>query len=142
MSRAALVLCAIVCVGIIGCKSGGHAEFKVPAEAAAQKNPVPLTAESVAKGNELYKNAECGFCHGPKGDGKGSLAQYAKNNLHNWHDPAMQAKFTDGELFYIIDKGEGSHDGTMPNYHNQESPEQIWRIVAWIRSLSGAPVPS
>jgi len=57
-------------------------------------------------------------------------------NLHNWRDPSVQAGFSDGELFYIIDQGKGTSRGRMPAYHDQETPEQIWHTVSYIRSLA------
>jgi len=56
--------------------------------------------------------------------------------LHNWRDPSVQAGFSDGELFYIMDQGKGTNRGRMPAYHDQETPEQIWRTVGYIRSLA------
>ena len=57
-------------------------------------------------------------------------------NLHNWRDPSVQAGFSDGELFYIMDKGKGTNRGKMPAYHDQETPKQIWHTIAYIRSLA------
>jgi hypothetical protein len=57
-------------------------------------------------------------------------------NLHDWRDPATQAKFTDGELFYIMDKGKGADRGKMPAYHETETPEQLWRLVDYVRSFA------
>lgn len=130
-------MCAIVSVAFFGCGTNRQSEFKIPAEAASQRNPFPATADSIAEGNELYRSAGCVICHGKNGDGKGVLAKDVSMNLHNWRDPSVQADFSDGELFYIMDKGKGTSRGRMPAYHDQETPEQIWHTVSYIRSLAG-----
>jgi mono/diheme cytochrome c family protein len=35
-----------------------------------------------------------------------------------------------------MDKAKGTNRGRMPAYHDQETPEQIWRTVCYIRSLA------
>jgi len=134
--RGRLVFCAIISFGFFGCDTNRPTEFKIPAEAASQRNPFPATSDSIAEGHELYRSAGCAICHGKNGDGKGVLAKDVSMNLHNWRDPSVQAGFSDGELFYIMDKGKGTNRGRMPAYHDQETPEQIWRTVCYIRSLA------
>ncbi|HXY78092.1 MAG TPA: c-type cytochrome [Candidatus Acidoferrales bacterium] len=131
-----LALCAIVGIGSFGCSTNRPTELKIPPEVASQKNPFPATQESIAEGNELYKNSGCAICHGKNGNGRGVLAKDVSMNLHNWRDPSVQAGFSDGELFYIMDKGKGTRRGKMPAYHDQETPEQIWHMVCYIRSLA------
>lgn len=133
-------MCAIVSVAFFGCGTNRRADFKIPAEAVSQRNPLPVTSQSIAEGNHLYREAGCAICHGKSGDGKGVLAKDVSMNLHNWRDPSVQGSFSDGELFYIIDKGKGTSRGKMPAYHDQETTEQIWQMVIYIRSLAGTKV--
>ena len=63
-------------------------------------------------------------------------------SLHNWRDPSGLATFTDGELFYIIDQGKDSGNGKMPSYHKQDTPEEIWQMVIYIRSFANAQAGS
>jgi mono/diheme cytochrome c family protein len=135
-----LVLCAIVSVTFFGCGTNRRADFKIPAAAASQRNPLPVTSQSIAEGNQQYREAGCAICHGRNGDGKGVLARDVSMNLHNWRDRSVQGGFSDGELFYIIDKGKGTSRGKMPAYHDQETAEQIWQMVIYIRSLAGMDV--
>jgi mono/diheme cytochrome c family protein len=134
--RGQLVFCAVISVGFFGCGTNRRTEFKIPPEAASQRNPFPATSDSIAEGNELYRGAGCAICHGKNGDGKGVLAKDVSMNLHNWRDSSVQAGFSDGELFYIMDKGKGASRGRMPAFHDQETPQQIWRMVSYIRSLA------
>jgi mono/diheme cytochrome c family protein len=102
-----------------------------------RRNPFPASPESIAEGNRRYRNADCAICHGKSGDGKGILAKDINMDLHNWRDRSVQTGFTDGDLFYIIDKGKGSSRGKMPAYHDQETSEQIWHMVNYVRSFAG-----
>ncbi len=126
----------MISVAFFGCGNNRPTGFKIPVEVANQRNPFPATLDSIAEGNEQYRSAGCAICHGKNGDGKGVLARDVSMNLHNWRDLSVQAGFSDGELFYIIDKGKGTRRGNMPAYHDQETPEQIWRMVGYVRSLA------
>ena len=132
----------MISVGLFACGNNRPTEFKIPVDAARQRNPFPPTSDSIARGNEEYTSAGCAICHGKHGDGKGVLARDVSMNLHNWGDPSVQAGFSDGELFYIIDKGKGTRRGKMPAYHDQETTEQIWRMVVYVRSLSSTNSPN
>jgi mono/diheme cytochrome c family protein len=130
-----LLLCGIAGVAS-GCGTSRPSEYKIPSDAARQTNPFPVTPESIAKGKDLYVGGGCAICHGKDGDGKGVLAKDISMNLHNWRDPSVQGSFTDGELFYIMQNGKGTNRGRMPGYRDQETPEQIWETISFIRSLA------
>lgn len=121
---------------VLGCGTNRPSEFKIPREAAGQRNPFPANAESIAKGKELYVGGGCVICHGKDGSGKGVLAKDITMNLHDWRDPSVQGAFSDGELFYIMQNGKGTNRGKMPAYRDQETPEEIWDTVSYIRSLA------
>ena len=57
MVRGRFVFCAIISVGFFGCGTNRTMEFKIPVEAASQRNPFPATSDSIAEGNELYRSA-------------------------------------------------------------------------------------
>ena len=65
------------------------------------------------------------------------LAKDVNMNTHDWRKPESLAHFTDGELSYLILKGKGR----MPGYESRETPEQVWQIVNYMRSMpvGGAP---
>jgi mono/diheme cytochrome c family protein len=134
--RGPFIIWAILSVGLVGCGRNRSTEFKIPPEAAHLRNPLPVTRESIAAGNELYRSAGCAICHGKNGDGKGVLAKDVSMNLHNWRDPAFQASLSDGELFYVVEQGKGTNRGRMPAYKDQETSEQIWDMVIYVRSLA------
>ncbi len=106
------------------------AEFTIPPEAAKRANPMKPTEASLAVGRRAYKT-QCAMCHGAKGDGKGELAEVMQLQLKNWNDPAALKDFTDGELFFILNKGKGK----MPAQEGRMKPAQQWHLVNFIRSL-------
>ncbi len=107
------------------------AEFTIPPEAAKRSNPMRSTPVSLAEGRRAYKT-QCAMCHGAKGDGKGELAVTMQLQLRDWNDPAALKGFTDGELFFILDKGKGQ----MPAQEGRMKPAQEWHLINFIRSLA------
>ena len=138
MARRVAFLCVLLGCGLFGCKGKSAAETKIPQEEVDRKNPVESNPASIVEGKRLYGAADCALCHGKDGDGKGVLAKDISMNVHDWRKPENLAHFTDGELAYLILKGKGR----MPSYEGRETPEQIWQIVDYIRSMpaaAGAP---
>jgi mono/diheme cytochrome c family protein len=118
---------------LVGCKAKSGVESKIPQEEVDRKNPIESNPASTAEGKRLYSATDCALCHGKDGDGKGVLAKDINMNLHDWRKPESLAHFSDGELAYLILKGKGR----MPAYVGRESPEQVWQIVNYLRSMPG-----
>ncbi|MGA7791724.1 MAG: cytochrome c [Candidatus Acidiferrales bacterium] len=131
MARRWAILCALSCLGLLGCKAKSAAEAKIPQEEVDRKNPIVSNPASVAEGKRLCGATDCALCHGKDGDGKGVLAKDINMNVHDWRKPESLAHFTDGELSYLILKGKGR----MPAYDGRETAEQVWQIVNYIRSM-------
>ncbi len=131
MVRRVAVVCALLCCGVWGCSGKPAAQTKVPQEEVDRKNPVESTPASIEAGKTLYGATDCALCHGKDGDGKGLMAKDVNMNVHDWRKPENLAHFTDGELAYLILKGKGR----MPSYDGRETPEQVWQIVNYIRSM-------
>ncbi len=108
-------------------------EFKVPTEAASQVNPVKSSPESLARGKKIY-GYECSACHGDDGAGTGDLAKHMKAKMPDFHDRSSLKDQTDGALFYIIKSGKGEMEGEG----GRVKPEDIWNLVNYVRSFSGA----
>lgn len=112
-------------------KPSDKTEFKVPPEIAKQTNPVKPTAAALAQAKKTY-GFDCAMCHGKDGDGKGDLAADMKLQLGDYRDPTLLKGKTDGELFYIIQKGKGD----MPGEGDRAKPDDIWSLVNYIRSFA------
>ena len=103
----------------------------IPVEAARRENPVKPTEESLARGKKQY-GYDCVMCHGKTGDGKGDVAADMKLKMNDETDPATLKDRTDGELFYIIQKGKGQ----MPPEGSRVKDETISDMVNYVRSLA------
>ncbi len=93
-------------------------------------NPLPFNQTSFDLGKEAY-GYFCVMCHGPKGDGNGTVGQSfypLPANLMS-SDVLDQA---DGELFYTISFGMGR----MPPLAYTATEEDRWAIIHYIRSLA------
>jgi mono/diheme cytochrome c family protein len=110
------------------------AEWKVPPEDAKRENPVKPTEASIADGKKLF-GYQCTMCHGEKGDGKGDLAEAMKLTMLDYSKPDALKDWTDGMLFYVIEKGKGK----MPAQEGRMKDPQVWNLVNYIRSLAKKP---
>ena len=113
-------------------------KWVAPAEAVARANPVPAGPEAVARGRALYTE-HCANCHGPKGKGDGPDAKPGHDAPHDLSDPALQARMTDGEIFWKLTEGrsDGGHV-LMPGFAEDiQSEEDRWKVVRYVRTLKG-----
>ncbi len=113
------------------------AEFKIPPEEAKRENPIKPTSASIAQGKHLY-SSQCAMCHGANGDGKGDLAIEIKLKTRDYRDPTALKDMTDGELYYILNKGKGQ----MPDQGDRLTAEQKWNLINYIRSLAKKEAPA
>ncbi len=104
------------------------AEYKIPPEAANRSNPVKPGPESLARGKKIY-GYDCAVCHGKDGDGKGDMTDM--KGIPDFTDPAVQKGHTDGEWFYMIQKGKGE----MPPEGDRAKTEDTWNLVNYVRSF-------
>jgi copper transport protein len=101
-------------------------------EAASQGNPVPATAESIARGRVLFQN-NCTICHGESGKGDGAAAAtlaIPPANLYD-HIPYHPDTF----FFNVISNG---LSGNMPAFEGQISEEDRWNILNYLRATFSA----
>jgi mono/diheme cytochrome c family protein len=114
-----------------GAAKPGASIDSIPVEAARRENPVKTSDESLARGKKQY-GYDCVMCHGKSGDGKGDVAADMKLKMNDETDPALLKDRTDGELFYIIQKGKDQ----MPPEGSRVKDEAIWDMVNYVRSLA------
>jgi mono/diheme cytochrome c family protein len=100
-----------------------------PASAKELKSPFPASPQVLKLGRTNY-DIYCDGCHGPSGDGRGSIALKFSLSVINIGMPWVQAQ-TDGELFWKISNGKGA----MPAWKAQLSEEDRWRLVAFVRTF-------
>lgn len=93
------------------------------AKGAQLTNPYEGNAAAVTEGGKLFIAYNCMDCHG--GDGSGAMGPSLADN--RWHFGGSP-----GAVFQSI--YEGRPDG-MPSWGGRISDDQIWKLVAYVRSL-------
>jgi cytochrome c553 len=110
--------------------------WELPEDADKAKNPVPATAESIAKGKELYferTKGNCVFCHGEKGSGNEANLPRLRRKPADLSNKERIAAMSDGEIFWKITKG---IPGIMPAGENRmKEAEERWHLVNWVKTM-------
>ena len=92
--------------------------------AVQENNPYTGDAAAIEEGRNLWRKTGCYSCHG--GVAEGGVGP-------NLTDDVWVYKPTDRTLFKAISKG---RKGTvMVSWAKDLDPEQIWKVIAFIRSL-------
>ncbi|MCL4370685.1 MAG: c-type cytochrome [Chloroflexi bacterium] len=100
-----------------------------PVEADALQNPIPLTSESIAAGQQLFVR-HCAQCHGELGKGDGPAVKGLNDKPADLTQPYMR-EVADGEIFWVV--GNGWYG--MPAFKHDLNEEEIWKLVNFVRSL-------
>jgi len=92
--------------------------------------PFPVTREVLERGRERF-DIYCAPCHSRVGDGNGFIPSRGFTRMPpSYHIPRLQ-KAPLGYFFDVMTNG----FGIMPDYASQLSPEDRWKVVAYIRAL-------
>src|SRR5213593_3005089 len=106
---------------------------KVPKDVATKKNPVESSDAVVAKAKSAYEE-NCLMCHGETGKGDGPMAGMLKEKPADLSDSKVMGELSDGEIFWMITKGEKS--AGMPPFETKLSEDDRWGLVSLMRSMS------
>lgn len=109
--------------------------FKAKDAAATLRNPVPASAESVARGAAFYRT-NCLVCHGERGRGDGPVGRKFDPKPVDLNKQHTQSQ-TDGQLFFTITRGRVE----MPSYRDALSRQERWDVINYLRSEFGAKGP-
>jgi mono/diheme cytochrome c family protein len=98
----------------------------LPATAAA---PFPITEQDLRHGQKDF-NIYCSPCHGVLGDGNGMIPDRGFLHPPSYHSDRLR-NAPDAYFFNVITHGIGA----MYPYNDRVSPDDRWRIIAYIRAL-------
>lgn len=105
-------------------------------EARKMKNPITVTPDVLAKGQELYEGkGTCANCHGQTGAGDGPGGMLLTPGPRNFTNCKFHKKRNDGELFWVIKNG--SPGTGMPALVKGGilTEEEAWTIIAYERTF-------
>jgi mono/diheme cytochrome c family protein len=100
------------------------------------QNPLPATAEVLARGAVVYRN-QCATCHGATGAGDGPVVGAGRFPFAPPVNAGAAVAQSDGYHYAIIRVGRG----LMPAYGERITHEDRWAVVHYMRQLQGAPAP-
>jgi mono/diheme cytochrome c family protein len=91
--------------------------------------PFPITADDLSRGQQRF-NIYCSPCHSRVGDGNGMIVRRGFRQAASYHTDKLRAAPV-GHFFDVMTNGFGA----MPSYASRVSPDDRWRIAAYIRAL-------
>jgi mono/diheme cytochrome c family protein len=100
----------------------------------------------IAAGKAHFNNvmtANCSGCHGDKGKGDGAAGKALDPKPRDLTDPAFQDVVANDYLFFRIKSGSTGYKdpsgkvSAMTGFPTAKSDEEIWQVVAYVRSLKG-----
>lgn len=129
----------LVLSGILQAAERDPLQPRVPPDkiqlAKKEKNPLPATAENIAKGKVIFEGkGTCFTCHGMEGKGDGLAAVGLDPSPRNLTNPAFHAVRSDGELMYILKNGSPG-TAMMPMVGSVINEEEGWLVLLYVRSL-------
>lgn len=99
------------------------------------KNPLRRTSDVMARGQMVF-NTYCMVCHGPAGEGDGSIIPKFPR------PPSLQSDkvraWPDGRIYHVISTGQN----LMPGYASQITQGDRWAAVHYVRALQRAKHPT
>ena len=122
------VFIGLACVGFLA------AALAAPQSTGAEEkltNPLSPTPDILAAGAKVFA-AHCSECHGDEGKGDGMMAEDMDPLPPDLTDGDWKHGSADGDLFTVI--RDGTKDG-MKKFGRKLTPDQIWQVVTFIRSI-------
>jgi mono/diheme cytochrome c family protein len=101
----------------------------IPADADRQQSPLGGQAEVWRQAREHYLD-HCAVCHGRDAKGHTEMGANMYPRVPDLTSTQVQRR-SDGALFYIIQNG--IRWTGMPAWKKEHSPEDTWKLVAFIR---------
>ncbi len=94
-------------------------------------NPFPASSENLKTGLAHYKE-NCLACHGAPGIPKSEFGMGLNPSAPELTVPEVQER-SDGQIFWVVSNG--IRMTGMPAFSPTHKPEEIWKIVAFVRHM-------
>jgi mono/diheme cytochrome c family protein len=131
------VLAIILLCGVVSTQEAGNQS------AAALKNPLAATPESLVAGKKAY-DANCASCHGNRAQGAeragvviSIIQEMGGKQAPDLTDDTWDHGSTDGEIYTVTKKGVPTT--MMPGWEGRLTDTEIWSIVNYLRALASNP---
>ena len=96
--------------------------------------PRPLDIKASVDNGSTHYGLECSICHGTDGHTQAPLGRWMYPRPADLSGSQVQT-YSDQELFWIIQNG--IRFTGMPAFGKVESPDHIWDLVNYVRTLPG-----
>jgi mono/diheme cytochrome c family protein len=96
--------------------------------------PRPLDTKASVDNGSTHYGLECSICHGTDGHTQAPLGRWMYPRPADLTGSQVQG-YSDQELFWIIQNG--IRFTGMPAFGKVESPDHIWDLVNYVRTLPG-----
>jgi mono/diheme cytochrome c family protein len=98
--------------------------------ASREHDPIPSTPQNLRDGEREY-DEHCAVCHGFDGSAKNRVGG-------DFYPPIARLArgapdLSDGQIFFIVSNG--IRMTAMPGFGPQHSPDELWKIILWVRHL-------
>jgi mono/diheme cytochrome c family protein len=94
--------------------------------------PSPVDPRATVADGATHYGLDCGICHGVDGRAQTPSGQWMYPRAADLTSKQVQS-YTDEELFWIINNG--IRFTGMPGFGKVETPDQIWDLVSYVRTL-------
>ena len=133
MTRISFLSCVFGLLFAVAASAQWGAGWTIPAGAEKEVSPVKASAATLKEGKSIF-DARCARCHGPagKGDGKESKPESPAADLTDSFRADLNP---DGVMFHRVANGKPP---VMPAFKSQLTPQEIWTVVAYAKSLRKA----
>jgi mono/diheme cytochrome c family protein len=108
--------------------------LSIPSGAKRLANPFAGSPDAWVEGGRLFQD-HCAVCHEENGSGKTEIGRNVYPKAPDMRLEDTQ-RLSDGALYFVI--ANGVRYTAMPAWAAEHTPEEIWRMVSFIRKLPKA----
>ncbi len=108
--------------------------LSIPSGAKKKTNPFAGDANAWVDGGKQFQD-HCAICHEENGSGKTEIGRNVYPKVPDLRLEGTQ-ELSDGALYFVISNG--VRYTAMPAWADEHTPEEIWKMVSFIRKLPKA----